>query len=434
MLLGPEKQHGVFVRKFRAPFTNLTLPGHWSVNPANRRYYLYAPANVNPTAYYDGVLLGPPAESFAALMFLRCGSYVQVRNIKFQECGHGVTVGRYTSTDPNFVSSDTVHFSMEGCVGYNVGSLVRLVADYVPGTFQHVILDARVAGNRIDRCATAGVRVLNAARVIVENNIGDDATGRSWSIGFVYLDVANGHPRAGSGQVIGNRFSRAAHGTEFSGSDNSFDGSAIYCEAGTRGVQVRGNIVTDCHTAFTDNGGNRAGNTWMANIVDRCDRGFLITDADQIDNGITRFLNNLFVLDGGATAMPAAPGVTGATRHGGYFTGTGVDSAVIANNIIHSRVPAGFGVVVNPALKPYVTNNILSGFRVPYGTTSGVPYLNGSNRTDAPQFVNVDQPELGLQPGSNAQSSGVWINGLVDHVGRSYFNPPNIGPWAVLPR
>jgi hypothetical protein len=51
-----------------------------------------------------------------------------------------------------------------------------------------------------------------------------------------------------------------------------------------------------------------------------------------------------------------------------------------------------------------------------------------------PLFVDSSKPWLGLKPGSPCQSAGAYIQGAKDRFGRRYLIPPNIGPWAVLPR
>lgn len=54
--------------------------------------------------------------------------------------------------------------------------------------------------------------------------------------------------------------------------------------------------------------------------------------------------------------------------------------------------------------------------------------------TTDPLFVDLTQPWLGLKPDSPCQSAGAYIQGVRDRFGRRYINPPNIGPWAVIPR
>lgn len=430
ILLGPSKEHGTFVRRFRSPNTLLTAPGQWTMHQESGRYYLYAPRTTNPTDFYGGVLIGIPAEASPALMFLRCGSHVHVRNLKFQECGNGVTVGLYMGA-----KSDVDGFRMYNCAAYNVGTLTRLVADHKAGEFEFVHTNSVIEGNRIERCATAGIRLLNVADVSIHNNFGDEATGRSWAIGFVYVDSANDHPRTGGGTIHGNRFSRAAHATEFVGSDNPFDGAAIYCEAGSRGLVVHGNVVTDCHTAFQDNSGRSPGNTWSANTVDRCGRGIVISDADEIGTGSTRFLNNLCVLNGGDLTMAAAPGTRGQTRRAAYFGGNGNDRAIFANNIFFSRKPAQFGVQTKPTLETVLSNNIIYGFRVPYADLAGAKLaLDSTNKLSDPEFVNTARPELGLRATSPAIAAGRRVDGVLDILGREFGEIPNIGPWAVVPK
>jgi hypothetical protein len=428
VLLGPEKRHGMFVRRFRDPNTALKKSMQWSVDPVRKRYYLNAPKDTNPSDFYGGVVLGIPADAQPALLFLRCGSHVHVRNLKFQECGNGVKVGLYTGA-----TTDIAGFQMTSCVGYNIGSLISMGADYSPGRFEHVVSSAKIDGNRIERCATAGIRLVNTADIDVTNNIGDDATGRSWAIGFVYVDSDNDHPRTGGGRVLGNRFSRARHGTDYTESDNDFDGAAIYCEAGSRRVEVRGNVVTDCHTAFQDNGGRGPGNLWVSNIAYRCGRGIVITDADGIGTGALRFLNNVCVLTGGTTLMPSAAGLKGAIRVGAYFSGKRHDSCIIANNILFSMTPGAFGVQIDSKLKSTIENNIVSGFRIPLSDRSGVAVaMSETNSTTDPLFLDVNNPERGLRPDTPASKAGMSFDGLLDVTSMPYTEPINIGAWASI--
>jgi hypothetical protein len=434
MLLGPSNQHGVFVRRFSSPNTPLAGNTQWSVQPATNRYYLYAPRSIDPTTYYGGVLIGPSAEAQAALLFVRCGSNVRIRNLRFEECGTGVTVALYSYTDPAAAPQDIVGFRMESCQAFNVGSMAYIAADYIPGSFEFVHQSPIFTGNTIERCATAGIRLWNTANPVIESNTGNKATGCSWPIGFVYIDSSNNHPRTGGGSISGNRFSRASHATEFYASDNIFDGAAIYCEAGSRNVEIRGNIIMYCHTAFQDNGGRSSGNTWIANILNGCGRAAVFTDADKIGTGTPRFLHNLCMLNGGDSVMPSVSGVTGALRYAINFTGVGSDRVVVANNIFFSRSSAAFGVLVDPALSSTVRNNLFSGIRLPYGTTEGTRLLNGSNIETDPALVDIWKPELGITATSRANRGGVTFDGTRDFIGRSYGPTPHIGPWAVLPR
>lgn len=64
----------------------------------------------------------------------------------------------------------------------------------------------------------------------------------------------------------------------------------------------------------------------------------------------------------------------------------------------------------------------------------GSPTYGSRTVTTDPLFVDLTQPWLGLKPGSPCQSAGAYIQGARDRFGRRYLNPPNIGPWAVIPR
>lgn len=415
MLLGASnEEHGVYIRAFSSPNTAFTVDGEWGVDTTNRRYYLKSPESTNPTAYFGRVRLGRPVNSYAPFVFNKCGSYVSMRNLKFQEAGCGVLIGLFNTGG----ASDITGFEMEGCRAYDVGNLLRFQADYTASTFEFVHRRSRFVRNNIERNAGAGFHVSNAADLYIAHNTGSGNTGRSWPIGYVYVDSSDAHAQTGGGIIECNDFSSAAHGSEWSGGDNAFDGCTIYLEAGSQNLIARRNIARDSLTGFQDNSG-RGTNLWESNLAIDCDRLIQLTDQSALGGGACNVYNNTGILRGGDDYIPAAAGKTEPLRTGIYLDGIAGDTANIKNNLLVSISGQSAGISLNTLLTTATDSNAF------WGVTGQVKTLGGVARPDATNSI-TDDPMVTASgrpmPGSPLLPGGADLGYIRDIEGKQSRN------------
>ena len=111
----------------------------------------------------------------------------------------------------------------------------------------------------------------------------------------------------------------------------------------------------------------------------------------------------------------------------GFFYDQPHSGVQVRNSIAHRN--GGYGLISSVA-------GVTAANNLTFGNASGATasVTNASGVTSDPLFVDPSKPWLGLKPGSPCQSAGAYIQGAKDRFGRRYLNPPNIGPWAILPR
>jgi hypothetical protein len=374
-LLGPKKIHATYIRAFFSPNTPFTADGQWSMDGTNYRYYLRCPSNANPTDYFGGVIFGRPINSYAPFLFNKCGSHVYMRNLRFEQCGVGVLMGIFNTGG----AADVTGFRVENCQARDVGNLFRLQADFVLSSFEFVSVAPRFTDNKIEKCAAAAFHLNNVINPYFARNVGLEATCASWGLGYIYIDSSDTHPRTGGGVVEYNDFRNVGHGSQnFAPSDNTFDGAAIYLEAGSQGVHVRGNYVADCHTAMQDNSG-RGEQYWTGNVIDNCGRGFVISDQSTLANARSKFWGNTVICEGGADTMPG-----GSPRCAFYVDGVSGDQNDFQNNFIVAPQTYAFKINITSGIAN-IGNNWVTGATTPVASLGNVVQATPAGvRTDDP--------------------------------------------------
>lgn len=204
------------------------------------------------------------------------------------------------------------------------------------------------------------------------------------------------------------------------------DYNGVSATGGERCV-VRGNVVARQYgggtTAITPSAAimvlNNATTRVESNVSVGCRQGIVIGPAGT-DGTLVR---NNALLD--------------CTEFGICNHGSGTTNTTVQNNIV-SGAAVGIFAATAGAAGFAESNNDVHDCTVPrangtYSSPTGTS-LAATDITTDPLFVDPSKPWLGLKPGSPCQSAGAYIQGAKDRFGRRYINPPNIGPWAVIPR
>ena len=228
----------------------------------NKRIYVYAPAETNPTTYYNDITIA--GDELGCLLMQRGGSYVTIENIDFEESPALVSVGAFTN-----ITADIVDFEIRNCHGTNVVGLLGAWADPHQFTVQVHAHDCT-----LQHYAAGGITLGNNSRncVIEDNWFVDGGKGNS-SAGGVYLQERTVATAANlTGTIVRRNFiDTYAHGV----GDHSYDGAGLYCEINSDGCLIQNNIVINCRTALQDNSGKS--NKFVGNLL-ICDRALMITD------------------------------------------------------------------------------------------------------------------------------------------------------------
>ncbi|CAN7260487.1 hypothetical protein [Duganella sp. LjRoot269] len=246
---------------YNQDYAALTAPYRYVSDQVNHRIYIYAPEGVNPTTYYNGVTIA--GDDFGCLLMLRCGSYVTIENIDFEETPHLVSIGSY-----DVIGSNITGFELRNCHGVNVTGLMGTYADNHAYTVQVNVHDCS-----LQHYATAGVQLGNNSRdCVIEDNWFVDGGKCCTSAGAVYLQERPTTSAAINGTVVRRNFvDTYANGI----GDHPYDGAGIYCEINSDKCLIQNNIVINCRTALQDNSGKS--NSFVGNLL-HCDRALMVTD------------------------------------------------------------------------------------------------------------------------------------------------------------
>lgn len=249
------------------------------------RLYLYSPTNINPSDYYGAESIKASPTQFGIFAFIRCGSYVTIKEIELYESGKLVSL--YSDTTS---IGDTVGFCLQNTVGTKIGVL----ADFTSINSGKLIRDLNVTNNQLVDVTGLGLHLsgyFNNALVSSNIHIGGNL-GRTDG-GAVYIQ--GGVDGVMSNVVISDNYYERMN-ANVKGSES--DGCAVYCEIRSNGVLITRNIVKDSYMAFQDNSGRN--NTWVSNVALNCDSFMKVTDADNlaVPGQRTRILNNTALLRG----------------------------------------------------------------------------------------------------------------------------------------
>lgn len=246
-----------------------------------KRIYVHSPEGVNPTDHYGSVTIA--GDEFGCLLLLRCGSYLTVENIDFEEAPHLIGIGSFDNMD---AVGNITGFEMSNCHGSNVVSLVGSYADNHKYTVQVHVHDCS-----LQHYASGGVRLgNNSANCLIEYNWFYDGGKCCTSAGAVYLQE---HPTT-IAPISGTTVQYNFVDTYGNGiGDHPYDGAGLYCEINSNGCLIQNNIVINCRTALQDNSGRA--NSFVGNLL-HCDKALLVTPGQIFD--ASQRLRTQLIFDG----------------------------------------------------------------------------------------------------------------------------------------
>ena len=362
------------------------------------RMYVYAPADQNPTVFYNGVTIA--GDDSGCLLLLRCGSYVTIENIDFEEAPPLVCVGAF---DP--MTANIAGLEVRNCHGANVVGLLGSWADAHPYTVQVNVHDCS-----LQHYSAAGVVVANNANAcVIEDNWFFDGGKCCSSAGAVYLQDRKVPSAVGSGTIVQRNFvDTYANGI----GDHPYDGAGIYCEIYSNNCLIRNNIVINCHTAFQDNSGKS--NAFVGNLL-HCDRALMVTDQGETYAGNPVFDGNTVYSTHGRGSY-ASPGSAASSYNAVIawrtnFAKSGMPtncSLTARGNVIRASGFSGtqsvFGIdsyVGTPVL--HLAGNTISD-GAPFGYVTGGPATGAISAPADTQWMNLDALDSSsyLAPGVQA--------------------------------
>ncbi|MYM28654.1 hypothetical protein GTP58_10000 [Duganella sp. CY15W] len=246
-----------------------------------KRIYVNAPKESNPTDYYQGITIA--GDEFGCLMLLRCGSYVTVENIDFEEAPNLIGIGSFDTIQTNITG-----FEMSNCHGENVMGLIGSYADDHAFTVQVHVHDCS-----LQHYASGGVRLgNNLADCLIEYNWFYDGGKCCTSAGAVYLQERPTSKAPISGTTVQYNFvDTYAQGI----GDHPHDGAGLYCEINSDGCKVQKNIVINCRTALQDNSGKS--NAFLGNLL-HCDCALIVTKGTVANTNLTFDGNTVYSTNG----------------------------------------------------------------------------------------------------------------------------------------
>ncbi|SHM61157.1 hypothetical protein SAMN05192549_1021 [Duganella sacchari] len=246
-----------------------------------KRIYVHSPEGVNPTDHYGSVTIA--GDEFGCLLLLRCGSYLTVENIDFEEAPNLIGIGSFDNMD---AVGNITGFEMSNCHGTNVVSLLGSYADDHKYTVQVHVHDCS-----LQHYSSGGVRLgNNSANCLIEYNWFYDGGKCCTSAGAVYLQERPTTIAPISGTTVQYNFVDT-YGNGIG--DHPFDGAGLYCEINSNGCQIQNNIVINCRTALQDNSGRA--NSFIGNLL-HCDKALLVTPGQIVVKG--QRLNTKLIFDG----------------------------------------------------------------------------------------------------------------------------------------
>lgn len=210
----------------------------------NKRMYVYAPAGTNPTDYYGGagsVVLGEGEG--AALGFSRCGKFVTVDNLVFEECGLAVLQG-------NFGGSESLSgLIVQRSTFLNCGRAIYGASD----ANSAYTMTAKVLGNTFR--GIGGSTVHTYCKDLGWELAGNLFSGINESMsagGGLYAQEASAGTTAHGNNIAYENFIEKAN---FNRGLSPYDGAGLYIEVRGKGWTLTRNFITKSHHGIYNNSG-----------------------------------------------------------------------------------------------------------------------------------------------------------------------------------
>jgi len=367
-------------------------------------FYLYAPADINPTTYYGEVLLSTETGFFSISTDRK---WVTIQDIHFKNTSTGILGYSGTATTTGLV--------IRRVSGDTCSQLLRGHND--SGQLELTIEDCDITN--FGACAISiGSSVVPYKSCTVRNNKISDGM-HNYSQGAIYITGYNIH-------VYGNKLSSVYYSTQ----DKTTDGAAIYTETAASDVYVYRNTVTDCHLAFQDNSGRKT--RWFSNVVLNCKSVMRVSDQNGNNAMDHSFTNNTSI--SGANIPPNfGAGVVEDGWRCYKPTGT-ITSLVVKNNIFMclpntSSKAAILTPEVTPSSANYTYNNAYNFSNVAQRefTPFTVETSTGSTTTQA-----LTKNNLVPSSTSPAYRTGIFTSYQTDQENKMFSNPPSMGAYESV--
>ncbi len=265
-----------------AAITAITRDGQAVGVDATDRLYLYAPAGTDPTTYYGGansVILGE--DEGAAISFSRCGKFVTIDNIVFEECGLGVSFGNFSGTE------SLSGFVVQRCSFINCGTGVAALSD----TTSAYTMSWEVMENEFRSIGASSIRSwCKALNCRVAGNYFDDINNSMSAGGGLYVQESSGGTTGhGNNFAYQNYIGRAKHNR----GNAPYDGCGLYIEVGGKGWELAWNFFSSSHQGIYVNSGTPV--VVHHNVFDDVDIPYSVSDANSIAGTNSTFVYNTLV-------------------------------------------------------------------------------------------------------------------------------------------
>lgn len=247
-----------------------------------KRIYVYAPAGTDPTTYYGGpgsIILGETEGS--ALNFSRCGKFVTLDNLIFEDCGTGTQLSNFSATE------DLAGFVVQRCQFLNVGRGVAFATDSSSNFTQ----SGRILENIGRNAGSMFVHLPGKATLTdVAGNLFSGPNQSSSHGGALYVQGSS----SGVQTMTGNRcFENYVEDAKFNRGNCAFDGAGLYFEVRARGWDCYKNFITRCHHGVCNNTGMTL--NVRHNVFDDVDLPYVVADGMSLNTINSTFEHNTAV-------------------------------------------------------------------------------------------------------------------------------------------
>jgi len=391
-----------------------SIDGCWT--KSGNTIYLYAPATIDPTTYYGGIIWSPSDK--APINFSNDGGYLVIDGLKFTRTGTGIIA--YADT------AGTREIVVRNCRSYDTGPLVFANTN-TAGDMRVTVEDC--VG---ERTSAAFVHLQDVGGVgmgpytIQRNRFRNSGLG--FPQGAIYLQV-----RGAPGKVLFNDIADAKYGTPL----QLNDGCCIYAEIGSSQVLVAGNYLHDSICAMQDNSGRTT--TWTGNIIENCWNAMKCTDESNNNATNHTFVNNTIIGAGSPDPRPQYTDKPSGNGWWAYETTTPAMTLNISNNIFMAHQKASS---IGPAIETPVSALGTINNNYWFGFSTGAENYNGGAASPTPSnMINMDLKSYmsssgilynEIQGSSNPVASyGTYIRGIKLRNSRSRPGFTPIGAYQV---